>query len=227
MTSIFQRALGADFDRLHPRLQRRFGIASTDGLACVGTGVMDRVWRGKAFTVPFLIAGTQRHVLFPDRGEQIPFTIENYPYLDRYGRETLTFVRTFEFPGARRRRFDATMVYSPRRRQLVDYLGTHQHLAVDLRLSVDDRGGLRIDTGEQRFREGRADFRLPGALSGSAQVHEWYDEELDRFRIEVRVAHRRFGPLFGYHGTFTTAEVDLRAAPVPAAVKPAREELRD
>lgn len=43
MTSIFGRALGADFARLHPRLRERFGFASTDGIACIGVGVMDTV----------------------------------------------------------------------------------------------------------------------------------------------------------------------------------------
>src|SRR5205807_5659018 len=51
MTPIFRRALGADFARLHPRLRERFGFASTDGIGCVGTGVMSTVWRGSALAV--------------------------------------------------------------------------------------------------------------------------------------------------------------------------------
>jgi hypothetical protein len=62
------------------------------------------------------------------------------PTAIRSGRETVTWVRTFEF-GARRRRFDATMIYSEERKKVVDYLGTHQHLAVDIDLSVAPNGG--------------------------------------------------------------------------------------
>lgn len=227
MTSIFRRALGDDFDRLHPQLQRRLGFASADGTALVGTGVMDEVWRGPSFATPFLALGTLRHVLFPERGRDVPFTIENYAYRDGFGRETVTFVRTFELPGGRRRRFDATMVYSERRRCIVDYLGTHQHLAVDLQLRVDDRGGLHIRSGQQRFREGMLDVRCPSVLTGTAEVHEWFDDASDAFRIEVGVTSPRFGPLFGYRGSFTARYLDTARAPVPAAVRPLREEARE
>ncbi len=223
MTSIFRRALGADFDRLHPRLRERFGMTGDEHAGCVGTGVMDRIWRGPRFTAPFLHLGTARHILFPETGTAIPFTIENYTYTDSYGRPTLTFVRTFEVSAHRRRRFDATMIYSERRGRLVDYLGTHQHLAVDLHLSVDETGALVVRSGTQRFRGG---VRCPAVLTGEARLRESYDDEAGRFRIEVAVVNRRFGPLFGYSGSFTARYLD-RTAPVPAAVRPVRENPRD
>lgn len=223
MNAIFRRALGADFDRLHPRMQQRFGVSTDGASACVGTGVMDRVWHGGPHLLPFLHLGAGRHILFPDRGSDIPFTIENYAYLDRYGRETVTFVRTFEVARGRRRRFDATMVYSPARGGIVDFLGTHQHLAVDLTVRVDDDGGLHIRSGRQRFAEGPVRGRIPAVLTGSAELHEWYDESADRFRIDVRVTNRAIGPIFGYTGSFTTRFVDTTQAPVPAAVRPLRE----
>ncbi|MDP9794317.1 hypothetical protein J2S43_002829 [Catenuloplanes nepalensis] len=219
MTAIFERALGADFARLHPRMRERFGAAR----GCVGTGVMDRIWRGPAFVTPFLHLGTARHVLFPETGTEIPFTVENYVYTDSFGRPTLTFVRTFEVAAARRRRFDATMVFSEKRQVLVDYLGTHQHIAVDLHLTVDESGGLHVRSGLQRFRGG---VRCPRLISGEARLHEWYDEDAGRFRIEVNVENRRFGPIFGYSGSFTTRYVD-DDAPVPAAVRPLRENPRE
>ncbi len=219
MTSIFQRALGADFARLHPRLRERFGFGTDDRVGCVGTGVMECVWRGSALVAPFLYLGTARHILFPERGENVPFTVENYAYRDGYGRETVTFVRTFELRPGLRRRFDATMVYSPARGTVVDFLGTHQHLAVDLRMRADSRGGLWIRTGEQHL--GR--YRFPLWLSGVARVHEWWDEARQCFRIEVRVRNRLLGPVFGYRGRFTATYVDTGTAPVPAAVRPLRE----
>ncbi|MEV0898896.1 DUF4166 domain-containing protein [Actinoplanes sp. NPDC049802] len=218
MTSVFQQALGAEFGRLHPRLQRRFGVDGDRDQGCVGTGVMERVWRGGAFTVPFLRLGTLRHILFPETGTGIPFTIENYAYPDTFGRPTLTFVRTFQVRPHRRRRFDATMVYDGARHTVIDYLGTTQHLAVDLDVSVD-AGGLRIRSGPQTFRGG---LRCPAALTGEAEVHEWWDDRAERFRIRVTVTNRRFGPLFGYHGSFTAAYVPA-GAPIPAAVRPLRE----
>ena len=54
MPSIYQRALGADFARLHPQVQRRFGFGAAEGVRAIGTGVMDEIWHGAWYTLPFL-----------------------------------------------------------------------------------------------------------------------------------------------------------------------------
>ena len=96
MNSIYQRALGADFARLHPQIQRRFGFSSADGIASIGRGVMDEIWKGRLYTEPFLHVGSWRRIMFPETGRNIPFTIENYAFVDRFGRETVSWIRTFE-----------------------------------------------------------------------------------------------------------------------------------
>jgi hypothetical protein len=53
------------------------------------------------------------------------------------------------------------MIYSPTRRGIIDYLGTHQHVAVDLTLRVDSDGGLWIRSREQRLYEGPMALRVP------------------------------------------------------------------
>jgi hypothetical protein len=224
MTSMFQRALGTDFDRLHPRLQRRFSVGLAGGEGCVGRGVMDRVWHGPGFVRPCLRLGATRNILVPGTGRDIPFTIENLPYRDGFGRETVTFARTFRFPrGARR--FDATMIFSDERRRIVDYLGTHQHLATDLHFTAED-GALVIRSGEHRFREGPFDARVPDLIGGDAEVRESYDDAAGCFRIQVRVTNRYVGPLFGYQGRFTAEYVDVARCGVRAAIRPVREEQR-
>ena len=174
MISIYQRAMGSDFSKLHPKIQRRFSITSASGLALVGTGVMEELWHGAPYTLPFLYIGTWRSIMFPEQGSNVPFTIENYAYLDPLGRETVSRVRTFRT--AKTRRFDAYMIYSEERGCIVDYLGTHQHLAVDLELRVAPNGGMQIRSGEQRFYEGPIAFKFPLAFSGVADVCEWYDD---------------------------------------------------
>ncbi|MCX4679569.1 DUF4166 domain-containing protein [Streptomyces sp. NBC_01433] len=225
MTSVFRLAMGDGFDRLHPQLRRRFSVGLDSGEACLGRGVMDRIWHGRAFVKPFLALGGTRNVLVPRTGRDIPFTIENVPYTDSYGRESVTFVRTFALPGGPRR-FDATMVHSPERSCVLDYLGTHQHLATDLRLTAEPDGSLLIRSGEHRFREGPFDVRVPGFLRGDAEVRESYDDATGRFRIRVAVTNRRFGPLFGYEGTFRARYVDARRHGVRAGLRPVREEAR-
>jgi hypothetical protein len=221
VTSIFERALGADFARLHPMLQRRFGVGLDAGYACVGTGVMSSIRRGPWWTVPFLYIGRFRNILIPDHGDDVPFTIENYPYLDPFGRETVTFVREYRVR-ARPSRFDATMVLDGDR--VVDYLGTHQHLAVDLDLTVDADGSLHLRSDSQRFYEGRLAFRFPMLFSGRADLHESFDDATGRYRIDLEVHNRVFGFLFGYRGEFS-CEFPA-ATDAPSRLKPVRHEIR-
>jgi hypothetical protein len=225
MNSIYQRALGSDFGRLHPEIQRRFGFSSADGIAAIGRGVMDEVWRGRFYTVPFLYIGTWRRIMFPEVGRGIPFTIENYAFVDNFGRETVTWIRTFE--SKRRRRFDAYMVYSERRYCIVDYLGSHEHLAVDIELQADEQGGLCLRSGAQRLYEGAIAFNFPMPFSGIAEVREWYDEAAACFRITVDVRNRAWGRLFGYRGSFSVEWVPVAEGRVPPHVLPRRQERRE
>ena len=226
MTSIYQEVLGDDFERLHPKMQWRFGFSSADGVCQIGTGTMDEVWRGRLFTLPFLLLGSTRRVLFPSRGHRVPFTLSNYAYRDGFERETVTWSRRFRMP-RRYRAFDATMVHSRRRGVIVDYLGTHQHLAVDIHCSVDNAGAMCIRSGEQRFYEGPIAFRFPPLFSGVAEVREWWDGDAERFRIDVRVVNQVFGPLFGYRGSFTVVERECSPEEIPLDVRPLREERRE
>lgn len=221
MTSIFERALGPDFARLHPMLQKRFGVGLEAGYACVGTGVMSLLRRGPWWTLPFLYLGRVRNILVPDEGADVPFTIENYPYLDPFGRETVTFAREYR---VRRRpsRFDATMILHDGR--VIDYLGTHQHLAVDLDLEVTPDGMLHLTSGAQRFYEGPIAFHFPMVFSGRADLHESYDDSAGVYRIKLEVRNRIFGFLFGYEGEFR-CEFPL-ATDAPQRLKPVRHEQR-
>jgi len=222
--SIYATVLGEDFQRLHPRIQERFGFNSKSGKRAIDRGVMDRVWRGRFYTIPFLTVGAWRNIMFPDHGENVPFTIENWAYVDKLGRETVTELRTFRL--GRERRFDAYMVRDPTRNQVIDYMGTHQHLAVDLHLSVAENGGLCIVSGEQRFYEGPIAFNFPMMFSGIAYVYVWFDDDTGRYRIEVAVKNKIWGPLFGFTGTFDVEWEDVDPANIPCAIMPKREEAR-
>ncbi|MGV9554613.1 DUF4166 domain-containing protein [Streptomyces sp. NPDC003522] len=225
MTSIFRTAMGAGFDRLHPQLRRRFSVGLASGEACTGRGVMDRIWHGGVFVKPFLALGGTRNILVPRTGRAVPFVIENVPYTDSFGRETVSFVRTFDLPG-RARRFDAQMVLGPRGDRVLDYLGTHQHLATDLHFHAEPDGSLLIRSGTHRFREGVVDARVPELIGARAEVRESYDDTTGRFRIRVRVVNRYAGPLFGYEGSFTATYTDVRAHGVRPGLRPVREEAR-
>jgi hypothetical protein len=221
---IMRLALGDSFERLHPLLQQQYGFTSSDERCFIGEGVMEEVWRGPFFYVPFLMVGAARRVMFPEVGRDVPFTIRNYAYVDGHGRETLTWTR--EFRMSRARRFDETLVYSAERRCLVVYAGTHQHLAVDLYVEVGRDGELRFGTGEQRMYEMGLAFRFPMLLSGMADVVERVDDAKERFEVDVRIRNRLLGGIFGYRGWFSGGVRECRAADVPADVRPVREEAR-
>lgn len=218
---MFETAMGAEFARLHPMLQRRFGMGLDAGYGCVGTGVMTSIRRGPWWTLPFLHLGRVRNILIPDVGTDVPFTIRNFPYRDPYGRETITFAREYR---VRRRpsRFDATMILADGR--VVDYLGTHQHLAVDLELHAEADGSLRLTTDAQRFYEGPVGFSFPMIFSGRAVLRERWDEERELFHVHLEVRNRVFGFLFGYEGWFTCDFVP--ALDAPGDLKPVRHERR-
>ena len=222
MTSMFERAMGEEFGRLHPMLQRRFGVGLESGYGCVGTGTMHRVRRGPWWTVPFLQFGRLRNILVPDTGTDVPFTIHNYPYRDPLGREAVTFVREYEL-GGKTRRLDATMTSSGDG-GVVDYLGTHQHLAVDLDLRAEADGSLHLRSDAQRFYEGVVGFRFPMLFSGRAVLRERFDDEKGVFRVDLEVVNPVFGFLFGYDGEFTCEF--LEADDAPARLKPRRYESR-
>lgn len=192
----------------------------------IGRGYMDRIWNAGIHTLPFLYIGTIRHIMFPETGTNIPFTIENYAYLDSFGRETVSWIRQFHFKN-KIRHFDATMVHSNKRAKIIDYLGTHQHLAVDIDMKVNIDGSLTIHSSHQRFYEGAIGFRFPGFFSGDATVNESYDEKTNQFNISVRVSNNTFGNIFGYNGYFKAEFCKIDPGKIPAYAKPLREEIRE
>jgi uncharacterized protein DUF4166 len=135
-----------------------------------GAGSWTRSGRESSTREPFLHVGSWRRIMFPETGRNIPFTIENYAFVDQFGRETVSWIRTFE--SRRTRRFDAYMIHGDTRGRIVDYLGSHEHLAVDIDLSVDDNGGLRLRSAAHRFYEGVIGFSFPLLFSGIADVRE-------------------------------------------------------
>ena len=225
--SIYQEALGDDFDRLHPRMQERFGFSSRDGIAHIGRGVMHRIERHSRIAAPFLRLLARRNILFPDTGTDVEFSVANYAYVDSFGRETVTWHRTFGFP-KRTRVFDATMIYNRRLGTIVDYLGTHQQIAADLHCWVDDDGGMNFTSTEQRLFGRWFSGRIPDWMTGAANVREWWDDTIEAYRIDVHVTNPLLGTIVRYQGTFNLEVCPiLNADHIPAAARPQREEVRD
>lgn len=201
MTSVYQRALGEDFLRLHPRLQRLFGVSSNGEQSVTCSGVMHSVVRGNRLATPLLYLGSLRAVTIPDEGHEVPFTlvIESWE-VPEFG-EAMRWKRVFRFPDANRR-FDTTTVHSRRRGCAVDYLGSRHDVAADIAMQIDAEGRLVMNTGTQRVKAGPLVFKVPDLLSADARATTWFDDAEDCYRISVRVTTPLAGLLFSYDGSF-------------------------
>lgn len=224
--SIVQRSLGEDFKRLHPQIQQQYGITSESNAAYIGSGVMEKVWNGKWFMIPFLHLGALHRILFPETGENIPFDIQNYAYKDSFGRETITWYRAFQFP-KRKRHFDEYFVYSEKRNKPFLYAGTHQHLSVDLVFEVEEDGSLIVKTGSQRLLVGPLSIPFPQFFSGDAYVKETYNDDLGHFEVDVKVSNWFWGNILGYNGIFDLKRIDCTREQIPEDVIPIREKSRE
>jgi hypothetical protein len=119
------------------------------------------------------------------------------------------------------------MVYSDTRGKIVDYRGSHEHLAVDFELSVDDQGGLRLRSGAQRFYEGVIGFSFPMLSAGSRTCGSGMTTPRSVSESSWTSATEWGGRLFGYRGGF---DVEWRRVPlgeIPNHILPLRQEQRD
>lgn len=224
--SIIQRALGTDFSKLHPQVQEQYGISAQQGQSFVGEGVMEEIWHGAPYVRPFLALGRKRRLMFSEVGEHVPFEIRNHAYMDPYGREILTMNREFRF-GHVERRFDEFMVWSEARQRPVIYAGIKMHLAVDLEVSVDADGSLRVQSGSQRLYELKVGVPFPLLFAGRARVRQWYEEQTDRFHVDLAIKNPIWGRIFGYRGWYTGSLQSINLKEEMSSDLPERLESRE
>ncbi|MGP4078914.1 DUF4166 domain-containing protein [Pseudalkalibacillus sp. R45] len=226
MSSIYKKALGADFQRLHPKLQEKFRLSSDDHRAIICTGTMEEISGGRWFMSPFIKLGIKKNITFPERGTGIPFKLEKYAYKDPYEREMVAWIRTFHFKNADRR-FDATMVYSDKTKGIIDYLGNQQASPVGIDFRVSETGGIRMKSTYQFFHLGEKRISVPSRMIGQATVNEEFDEKNNRFSIDVSVKNAVFGTIFRYKGHFQMEVVPMPPGQLPAYAFPQKFDARE
>ncbi len=222
MQSIYQRALGADFNRLQPELQAYFGLHADAGQAGIGSGTFDVAGCPAWFIRPFFRLAAAENSFFPEYGTDVPFSISNFPHLDPFGRASLTARRILHFPAAERIFEDTT---SEENGQLLDYVGAHRLTLTDLTCSVTPAGKMRMVSTRTRVFAGPVRLPVPDVVGAQAYMEQWWDEEAGRFRIQTRVIHRQLGTLLVYAGAFDYHLVDFDGV-LPAEAEPRRWEKR-
>lgn len=190
---MYQRALGAEFSALDPRLQKYFGPIP-HGWVGRGSGLYSVAGSRYRLLRPALALFAWRHTLFPEFGQNVPFTITNTPGPDG----GLSAVRTFRFPHRTRVMEDTMTVLNG---ELHDRLGKRRGLDVAIQLSVTS-GELRMKSTGLAVQLGRTRIPLPPVATMTLDERT---EPADptRQHVDVRITTPIFGEVFRYTGTFT------------------------
>lgn len=207
MTGVYERALGAAADDLHPMVHERYGTDSADDAVCVGRGRMD-ISRG-THVLPVLYAMTSQNLLFPEAGHDIHFTVTTAGFENTTGHEVLATSREFEFSRGRRR-FDSLTIWDADNERLLDFLGSGGLLVSELHPRVE-AGALVVEAGRQWLRVGDRYVKLPGPLAVHVEVRDRYDDVNERYHVSALIENKLAGHVLSYRGAFTQ-EMDERDA---------------
>lgn len=201
--SIYEKLLGSEFQKLHPKLQKRYQVREGDRL--IANGTMHRIKGGPKWLYPLWLLGTKFKLVFPEGGFDIPFTIKNTAYKTKEGIEEVYWERSFYFPN-KTRYFNATMSLDAKRHIIKDYLGDPSPLYSDLKFTIETDGSITIESVKQRLIIGKLEIPLPKMMYGVATVKESYDENIEAYTIYVHVRNRIIGTVFKYKGVFNLNE---------------------
>lgn len=215
MTGVYEHALGSEAEDLHPKVRQRYSIGPEDGFATVGRGEMD-IRRGVQF-LPVLYAMPTRNLLFPESGDDVPFSVTTVAYRDEAGHEVMTTRREFEFESTRRR-FDSLTVWDEDAGRLLDFLGLGGHIVSELHPRVED-GALVVEGGRQWLRVRGRYLPMPGPLAATVEVRDRYDETEECYHVDA-VVETLAGQVLSYRGSFTQERESM--TDVPADLRPTR-----
>ncbi|WP_323958939.1 DUF4166 domain-containing protein [Arthrobacter sp. JZ12] len=220
--SVYQRALGGEFNRLQPELQEYFSLNEHSGMFGVGRGTFDVAGCPSPLLRPVFSLTARENAFFPEYADGVGFTIRNWAHLDPFGRPSLTARRELAFPTASRVFEDTT---SWTGNTLVDYLGAHRRVATALVCHVTEQRRMRMVSSATRLFAGPLRLPVPDVVGAQAFVEQWWDREENRFRISANVLHRQLGPVLVYAGAFTY-ELAAYDGGLPTAASPLRWERR-
>lgn len=212
--SAYIQQMGDEFFKLHPQIQKRFDFSTENGIAFIGKGIMDEIWTGNKLTVFLLKRLSKSNILFPKAGKNIEYEIHNYPYKDSFGREVHSMNRVFYFPNEEQR-FDGTALYSEQNNQIIEYLGLDQKIFFRMGLSAEEDGAIKFVSEKQyTFIFGRK-IQIPSFLRGNIELIEWFDDNEQKFYLDLKVKTKLLGPLFGFTGCFTGEYLDFKDGKLP------------
>lgn len=191
--SPWEVALGAGLDELDPGLRGYFA-AIPAGSVGLGSGVFERVGTPRRWLWPVLAVLAQDGILFPVWERDVPFTVVNRAAPD--GLPAVLATRTFRFGRGDRDMVDEISFDG----QLVDRLGRHRRLEVDLAPRVID-GMLELTSTAARVRFGRLAIRIP--FAPTVRLTERADAKTGLQHVSLTLDLGVLGRIYEYSGSFT------------------------
>ncbi|EIM07027.1 hypothetical protein A1A1_07604 [Planococcus antarcticus DSM 14505] len=198
--TIYSTLLGKKFEQLHPKLQYRYALPLDQTF--YAEGKMQQIQTGSKLLFPLYLLASKLNFLFPESGENIPFTIANRCRINQEGEAEVSWERSFFFPESVRK-FNAKMTLDLEKRLVKDFLGDVPLFYSDLLFDVTKEGFLMITSGTQKVVVGKKELTIPKIFKGRVFVLEGYDEVKDVYTIHVSIYNSLIGRIMRYAGEFT------------------------
>ncbi|WP_142829633.1 DUF4166 domain-containing protein [Planococcus soli] len=198
--TIYSTLLGKKFGKLHPKLQHRYTLPIDQTF--YAEGHMQQIQTGSKLLSPFYLLASKLNFLFPESGENIPFTIANRCRINQNDEAEVSWERSFFFPESVRK-FNAKMTIDLEKQLVKDYLGDVPLFYSDLLFKVTKEGFLMITSGTQKVAVGKKELKIPNIFQGRVVVLEGYDEVKEVYTIHVSIYNSLIGRIMMYAGEFT------------------------
>jgi hypothetical protein len=191
-TSVYQRVLGTDFDKLSPELHDYFSLPPEQGQVGRVTGVFHVAGSRRAWMRPLLHLLAWRRVVFPEFNRDVPFRAINIPGPG----EGLSSLREIELPGRMRLVEDTIHVIDDR---MHIFMGRKRGAELRLRLTVKDGGLLTISDGFWLHIAGQR-IRVPKLFAPKVVMTQSWG--WSRHQLLITVSNPVVGDVFEYSGCF-------------------------
>ncbi len=200
MKSMFQKAMGAEFERMHPALQQKYALNSSSDYKVITRGTMHEIKGGSKLVRKVSHLGVKMNFAFPERGEEIPFHMENAAYRDKHGRETMSWRRSFTFPEAVRFFYDK--MKEGEEPNTVDNFTDQWGIArLPLNLKATQTGGMLLTSRDMTVHLGKKYWKIPRLLGVRATVLEEYNDQTELFDVHIHIYQPLFGTILSYKGS--------------------------
>jgi len=219
MTSVYQSLLGSDFDKLHPNIQWRYGIDAAQNLSQVTDGMLESVYVNPMMTSPFVKFMARRSAMTNKSSRLVPFTMNNYFYIDELGRECMATLRTFNYSSGAQKLNSVQVVGVD---GLVDYFGDGPAVLFPIRLKVGPGGSVTFDSGPMRFLMKGPKWSPRSIAAVRLEYVEKWDEENNRFHCDGRISNSVMGEMYRYRGWFAARDEPCTIDQVPDEAWPYR-----